>query len=90
MKQTVKCPICKGTGQVGLLRGGPRLLQVMYKRPMRVPVAEAQWLLKNYRGDDGGALTMLIRNLGNSVVGTICGTCAGTGVEYTLSYDEPT
>ena len=32
---------------------------------------------------------MLIRNLGDSVVGTLCVTCGGTGVAFTLIYDEP-
>lgn len=61
----------------------------MYQRPMQVPVEEARRLLKTYRGDDAGMLTSLIRNLGDNVVGTLCVACAGTGILYTLIYNEP-
>ena len=60
----------------------------MYKRPMQVPVEEARHLLLFYKGDDAGAMTMLVRNLGDTVVGTICPSCGGGG-EIVLTFGDP-
>lgn len=89
MKQKVKCDACKGKGEVGILRGGPRLFQDLYHKPMIVSPGEARMILMGYKGDDAGAMTMLIRRLARKVDSMSCPKCGGGGTAFVLTWGTP-
>lgn len=88
-KQTIPCTACKGQKRVAIIKSGPKLFQDVIGRPLELTYAEARYRLRNYKGKDAGALTMLVRELANNLDSMPCPWCDATGISYTLQQLTP-
>lgn len=88
-EQRTPCGACKGHKQVAVIAAAPPLFREFVGEPLPMTYAEARRRLVNYRGNDGGALTMVVRSLANGLNVTVCPWCRGTGVAFVVRQLTP-
>lgn len=88
-KQEIKCDKCEGYGRVAIITSGPRLFEGWIRKPLPMTYAKAKQWLVNYKGNDGGALTILTRDLANNLDTIGCPWCGSSGISCTLQQLTP-
>lgn len=88
-EQSKQCEQCKGNGRVAIIISGPHIFGSIIGTPLPCTHTEARRKLLNYRGNDGGVLSALVRSLAKSVDTTSCPWCKGSGVAWALQQLTP-
>lgn len=87
--QEKTCPCCEGYRRVAIITSGPSLFDDLLRKPLPMTFAKAREQLSSYRGDDGGALTMFVRDLARNLDTTPCPWCNATGISYAIRQLTP-
>jgi hypothetical protein len=88
-RQEHACPSCEGYKRVAIIVKGPPLFDEVLRRPLPMTFAKARQQIMNYRGDDAGALTMVVRRLAAHLETTPCPWCSATGIAYAIQQLTP-
>lgn len=88
-KQNKTCECCEGYKRVAIITKGPRLFGEIIGKPLPMTFAKARETFGNYKGTDAGALTMLVRQLGQNLETRPCPWCKATGISYSIQQLTP-
>jgi len=88
-KQERQCEPCEGYKRVATITTGPMLFESVLRKPLPLTFAKAKKVLSEYKGNDAGALTMLVRQLARNLNTMPCPWCNATGIAYVLQQLTP-